>query len=268
MAWGDDRYGLWAELEIRAVVQRLRWIEPGTFLMGSPDDEPGRFDSEGPQHSVRLTQGFWLADTACTQALWVAVMGGENQSHFSEDLQCPVERVSWDDAVGFLARLSGEWCEGDQAHLPTEAEWEYACRAGSPEAFHFGASVTTELVNFSGKFDFKDEEPTLGEPRNRTVPVKTFPPNRWGLYEMHGNVYEWCDDSGQRRYAAAGTPVVDPRDAGKQDETAPRALRGGSWISDARRCRSAFRFARERGNRFDGMGFRLALRSSRTSPAR
>jgi formylglycine-generating enzyme len=268
VSWGDDRHGLWAELEVRDVVQRLRWIEPGTFLMGSPDNEPGRWADEGPQHAVRLTQGLWLADSACTQALWLAVMGGKNPSQFSDDLQCPVEQVSWDDAIGFLARLTAEWGEGDQAALPTEAEWEYACRAGTADAFHFGASATTERVNFSGKFDFGDKKPTLGEPRDRTVPVKTFAPNAWGLFEMHGNVLEWCDDSGQRRYASSDQPLDDPRDAGEQSEAAPRALRGGSWFHGARACRSASRIALVRGFRHDGVGFRLALRSSSSSPAR
>ncbi len=105
-AWGDDAYGLWIDVEFGSVVQRFRWIEPGEFRMGSPADEPERQEREGPRHRVRLTTGFWLADTACTQALWMAVMGGENPSGFQEDPRNPVEKVSWDDVSAFLRRVA------------------------------------------------------------------------------------------------------------------------------------------------------------------
>ncbi|HNO60224.1 MAG TPA: formylglycine-generating enzyme family protein, partial [Plasticicumulans sp.] len=198
-AWGDDRYGLWAEFVIvtghGSAVQRLRWIEPGTFLMGSPDNEPERLNNEGPQHLVTLTRGFWLADTACTQGLWQAVTGG-NPSQFKDDPQNPVEQVSWNDVQKFLRALEG-LLPGIEACLPSEAQWEYACRAGTTTPFSFGTQVTPAQVNYDGNFPYADGK--KGEDRGRTVPVKSLPANDWGLYEMHGNVWEWCAD-GLRTY--------------------------------------------------------------------
>ena len=263
-AWGDDRFGLWADLHVTNVVQRLRWIEPDEFLMGSPDDEPGRFKDEGPQHRVLLTQGFWLADSACTQVLWLAVMGGKNPSRFSSDANNPVENVDWDQAQTFLKNLQASWTEGYAAQLPTEAEWEYACRAGTTEAYNLGKQVTTAQVNFSGMFAYDDKKPTLGQPRDSTVPVKSLPPNDWGLYEMHGNVWEWCDDGDLRQYPKLenGEVIENPSQPPEPGPQARRVLRGGSWIGGARYARSAYRRASERGLRAIDFGFRLALRSS------
>ena len=139
-AWGEDRqFGPFVILELprpgggAPVRQRWRWVPPGSFVMGSPPDEPGRFKDEGPEHWVTLTRGYWIADTPCTQAFWEAVMG-ENPSHFRDPLR-PVEQVSWDDVQVFLGRLN-ERVPGLQATLPTEAQWEYACRAGSQTALY------------------------------------------------------------------------------------------------------------------------------------
>ena len=257
-AWGDDRYGLWAEFVIKtahgSATQRMRWIEPGTFLMGSPDDEPERFDNEGPQHRVTLTRGFWLADTACTQGLWQAVTGG-NPSRFKDDPQNPVEQVSWNDVQKFLRALEG-LLPGIEACLPSEAQWEYACRAGTTTPFSFGTQVTPAQVNYDGNFPYADGK--KGEDRGRTVPVKSLPANDWGLYEMHGNVWEWCADD-RRTYDEA--PQQDPE--GPAD-SARRAVRGGSWIYVARDARSAYRNAYDPGLAgviFVDPGFRLCLRS-------
>jgi sulfatase modifying factor 1 len=255
-AWGDDAYGLWIDVDLAGVVQRFRWLEPGEFWMGSPDDEPERQEREGPRHRVRLTTGFWLADTACTQALWLAVMGGENPSRFQEDARNPVENVSWDDVSGasaFLPRVAS-LAPGVIAELPTEAEWEYACRAGSETPFNFGATISPEQANYDGNHPYAGGR--KGEYRQKTVPVKSFAPNGWGLYEMHGNVWEWCAD-GLRDYA--DETVEDWRGP---DGPAPRVVRGGSWNGGAGRLRSAARLGGPRGYRRVYLGFRFALRST------
>ncbi len=256
VAWGDDRFGLWAELEIDGVAQRLRWIEPGEFLMGSPETEFMRFEDESPEHAVRITSGFWLADTTCTQALWMAVVGGTNPSLFSQDRKNPVERVSWDDAQGFLRRL-GDRLIGAETALPTEAQWEYACRASTNTAFAFGNTVTSDQVNFG---DFRHSEPENGAYRQRTLPVRTFAPNRWGLFEMHGNVWEWCAD-GDRKYESSRGVITDPIGLTELGPGAHRAVRGGSWVFDVDHARSANRFFRPRDFRLEDLGFRFALRS-------
>jgi sulfatase modifying factor 1 len=239
-AWGDDKFGLWADFSLPAseysdtVSQRLRWIEAGSFLMGSPDDEPERLDNEGPQHKVTISQGFWLADTACTQALWLAVMGGENPSYFHDDLNQPVERVSWHDVQTFLQRLQ-RMLLGCQADLPSEAEWEYACRAGTDTPFSFGSNITPQKVNYHGDYPYAEDK--KGESLKKILPVKSLPANPWGLYEMHGNIWEWCKD-GQRLYDEHSQ--IDPVGALTGDNF-QRVVRGGSWSSNARWARSAYR---------------------------
>ena len=268
---GDDRFGRWAEFSVSGVVQRLRWLPPGEFLMGSPDHEPERYADEGPQHRVRLSQGFWLADTACTQGLWRAVMAGDNPAHFHDDPANPVEHVSHHDVQRFLARLQGLLGQGAEPVLPTEAQWEYACRAGTTTAFSIGAQVSTDLVNYDGHLPYNGA--AMGLHRECTVPVKSLPPNPWGLYEVHGNVWEWCADGGLRAYPGASSapdgqwgsdppdgPVVE--DPFQQPDPAPeahRVLRGGSWLSGAGYARSAMRNALRGDVRYDCFGFRLAI---------
>ena len=255
---GLDSYGVFAEFGIESsggeVVQRLRWIEPGVFWMGSPESEAERSDDEGPRHQVTLTRGFWLADTACTQALWQAVMG-DNPSHFEGDARCPVEQVSWDDVERFMRKLES-LLPGSEAGLPTEAEWEYACRAGTQSAFSFGEQITPEQVNYDGNHPYAGGK--KGQYRERTVAVKSLPPNAWGLYEMQGNVGEWCAD-GLRGYNAL--PQRDPVGLVETGGGARRALRGGSWLVFAWWARSAFRGAGTPGDAYLGLGFRLCLRS-------
>ena len=250
-AWGDDRHGLWADVSIRGVVQRFRWIEPGEFRMGSPPQEAERSDTEGPQHLVRLSEGYWLADSACTQALWQAVMGN-NPSRFTGDDALPVEKVSWDDVQRFLARVQAELPPGVQPLLPTEAQWEYACRYGTTNPFSFGEQIDPTQVNYDGNHPYAGGR--KGEYRKRTVPVKSLPPNAWGLHEMHGNVWEWCAD-GLREYTRRA--VTDPRGP----EGGRRAVRGGSWSDLGGWCRSAGRDAHGPGLAVAFLGFRLALRS-------
>ena len=267
-AWGDDEFGLWAECRIEttgdeSVVQNFRWIEPGTFWMGSPEDEPERFDDEGPQHEVTITQGFWLADTACTQALWEAVMGN-NPSRFKDDPQQPVEKVSWHGVQVFLNRLQERLqslLPGCQVDLPSEAEWEYACRAGMTTPFSFGSNINPQQVNYDGNRPYRDGEKS--EYREKTVPVKSLPANPWGLYEMHGNVWEWCKD-GQRTYDEQAQ--IDPLGPMTGVNT-PRCLRGGSWDIIAWRARSAPRDALQPGDAFSHVGFRFCLRSIKPGQA-
>ncbi|MBM4201550.1 MAG: formylglycine-generating enzyme family protein [Gammaproteobacteria bacterium] len=258
----DAPYGIYAFLAIDTpqgrATQHFRWIEPGTFLMGSPEDESERDANEGPQHWVTLTRGFWLADTACTQALWRAVLG-DNPSHFTGDPQRPVEQVNWRQVQEFLRALEA-LLPGDRADLPTEAEWEYACRAGTVTPFSFGASITPEHVNFDSNHPYKGGKPEIF--RGTTLPVKSLPANPWGLYEMHGNVWEWCAD-GQRAYTSE--PVENPLGPLTGDRM-PRVVRGGSWNSNATSSRSASRNQSVPVKVFLSQGFRICLRSIEPGP--
>ena len=253
-AWGDDRYGLWAELLVKGVTQRLRWVAPGSFLMGSPHEEKGHAPDEGPQHKVTFTQALWLADTTCTQALWHAVMS-DNPSYETADLSKPVVRVSWDDIQRFFAALQGSDLlpAGIEAVLPTEAQWEYACRAGEPRAYSFGARIDRSQVNFDSDGSWEMRFNT----ELAKVPVKGMPANRWGLYQMHGNVWEWCADA--MRYYTADA-MLDP--SGTTDSSVESfAARGGSWYLDAPFARSAQRHQRQRDWSSGFLGFRFALRA-------
>ncbi|MGH8550412.1 MAG: formylglycine-generating enzyme family protein [Methylococcales bacterium] len=245
--WGEDRYGLWMGLVYKEVRQLFRWIPAGRFLMGSPETEPERNAESELQHEVTLTRGFWLAESACTQILWQAVMG-ENRSRF-QGPDRPVENVSWEDVQAFIKKMNAD-LPGLQLRLPTEAEWEYACRAGSTAPFWFGGNITPEQVNYDGNYPYASRK--KGKYRNETVAVKSLPCNGWGLYEMHGNVWEWCQDW----YTAYPLEaVVDPTGP---SEGGARVLRGGSWLDFAGWSRSACRSWDLPGFRFDSTGFRLA----------
>lgn len=258
-----DEIGPFAEFTVLAAngehSQMLRYIPPGQFLMGSPESELQRSGYEGPQHQVTISQGFWLADTACSQGLWQAIMG-ENPSYFHEknhgSAQHPVENVSWHDVQIFLQKLAS-MLPSCQPSLPTEAEWEYACRAGTSTPFSFGKTISTEQVNYFG--DAYDGGPQ-GECRGHTVAVKELPANKWGLYQMHGNVWQWCADA-LRDYSVDA--VVDPGLHEAVDVKDLRVLRGGSWFDLALHARSAFRYHFVPVRRNFDVGFRFVLRSSR-----
>jgi formylglycine-generating enzyme len=241
---GRDEYGAWATFEVGGARQRMRWIPAGTFLMGSPDTEVGRYAEEGPQHEVTLTHGYWLADTSVTQALWIAVMG-KNPSVFQDDLLQPVENVSWDDCQEFIERINAQ-VAGLAARLPTEAEWERACRGGTQGATWVGelsGEETSPNLDGIAWYAMDWHEP-------QTHPVAQLQANPYGLYDMLGNVWEWCAD-GMREYSSAS--VEDPVGQGTS-----RVYRGGSWYANARGVRAADRLAYGRGSRNDGLGFRLA----------
>ena len=251
--WGEDRYGLWQAFTYKEVRHAFRWIQLGTFMMGSPESEPERRKNE-VQHQVTLTQGFWLADTTVTQALWQAVMGN-NPSGFSDNPNNPVEQVSWNDIQDFIQKLN-TLIPSLYAKLPTEAQWEYACRAGTTTPFSFGDNVTPEQVNYDGNNPYANGKKGLY--REKTVPVKSLPANPWGLYEMHGNVWEWCQDVWQAKLSAA--PITDPEGvAGGEQTGVLRVVRGGSWNNDGRFCRSGCRRWNVPDRRYYNVGFRLLL---------
>ena len=216
-------------------------IPAGTFLMGSPEDEPDRSDDEGPQHDVRVSS-FFMGRYPVTQAQWRFVAGltqvnrelDLDPSNFKGD-DHPVEQVSWDDAVEFCDQLAKQ--TGRPYRLPTEAEWEYACRAGTQAPFYFGKTITTELANYNGNSTYNGG--SKGEYRETTIPVDHFGiANAFGLCDMHGNVREWCQDHWHDNYEGAPT---DGSAWLSEDENAPRMVRGGSWYGDPRSCRSAYR---------------------------
>jgi formylglycine-generating enzyme required for sulfatase activity len=278
---GRDEIGPWAAFEVGGVLHRLRRLSPGRFWMGSPRTEVGRSENEGPQHEVRLTRGFWLGETAVTQALWEAVMG-TNPSRFPSPTR-PVEQVSWNDAQEFLLRLE-ERVPGLGARLPSEAEWEYACRAGTttstyageleileafdcpqldPIAWYGGNSGADQVLTKPGSSSQTSSD--AGSAAG-TYPAAEKAANPWGLYDMLGNVYEWCQD-GLREYgedsADSSENVVDPHGPAAGQG---RVIRGGSWADVARHVRAASRFSRHPDARKDLLGFRLA-RSDDGTPA-
>jgi len=220
------------------------WVEPGTFTMGSPGSEPERGSNE-TQHEVTLTQGYWLGENEVTQALYEEVMG-VNPSQFKGP-NLPVEMVSWDEAIAFIEKLTqreseaGRLPEGIGYSLPTEAQWEYACRAGTTTAYSFGATITPEQANF------KDSG------LNKTTDVGSYPANAWGFHDLHGNVWEWTADWFGNYPAGA---VSDP--AGTETGSV-RVYRGGSWYNFGRDMRSAYRYRRTPDDRLDRLGFRLSL---------
>jgi len=238
-ACGEDTFGRWAAVNIAGVEPRFRYCAPGTFMMGSPASEHGRDDAEGPQHEVTLTQGFWLCEAPVTQLQWGAVTGSNPSQFKGNDL--PVETVSWHDCEAWMAEASARG-GGLDLRFPTEAEWEYACRAGTTGPTYRGGNDATTLdaiawyrANSGGK----------------THAVKQKAPNPWGLYDMLGNVWEWCADN-KRPYSASA--VVDPSGG----LGAGLVSRGGSWAGDAQYARAAPRISFTPANQDLGLGFRLA----------
>ncbi|MBF0270743.1 MAG: formylglycine-generating enzyme family protein [Magnetococcales bacterium] len=225
-------------------------IPAGCFGMGSPAGEAGRDGDEGPQHEVCLN-GFWLGRHEVTQGQWLRVMGN-NPAHFALSEHHPVERVSWEETQAFIRKLDGL---GDGPfRLPSEAEWEYAARAGSKTLYAFGATLDpARQANFKGHALRKGE----GVYRQSTTPVGHFPANGWGLFDMHGNVSEWVRDW----YCPAVYREVEPGRKNPvclDDSSGLRVLRGGSWYDEAIYLRSADRGWSTPENRHATIGFRLA----------
>ncbi|GGA50272.1 hypothetical protein CYANOKiyG1_69690 [Okeania sp. KiyG1] len=231
---------------------------PGArFLMGSPETEAGRRDSEGPQHYVDVPE-FFMGKYPVTQAQWKAVMGkknfwqvitGNNPSRF-KGANRPVENVSWYDATKFCQKLSE--ITGKKYSLPSESQWEYACRAGTTTPFYFGETITSELVNYNGNFPYADAP--KGEYRQETTDVGIFPPNAFGLYDMHGNVWEWCQDVWHENYNGAPTDGSAWETGGDSHR---RVLRGGCWYFISRDCRCAWRYYNFADFHYYVVGFRV-----------
>ena len=245
------------------------YIKPGTFMMGSPSSEPGR-SSDERQHRVTLTKGFYMQTTEVTQGQWHAIMGNNPSDFKNCGDDCPVEKVSWNDMQTFVQKLNRKE-ETHRYRLPTEAEWEYAARAGSTTAFEngriseFQCGYDSNLdamgwycgnsgVKYSGCFDASE----WGGPKCAgTHPVAKKQPNAWGLYGMHGNVWEWCQDWYEKNY-----PLGSATDPTRTSTDSYRVYRGGSWYDSARLCRSAYRNWGKPGFRLNYLGFRLVLSPS------
>lgn len=223
------------------------WIPAGSFVMGSPAEEPERKPDEIP-HKVTLTQGFYMGVHAVTQQQWQEIIG-RNWSQFKHEDHAPVNSVNWHDCQEFTRKLR----ERDKLpyRLPTEAEWEYACRSGTTTPFHFGKTVSTEQANYHGGWVYATG--VKGAYRKHPISVGTFAPNAFGLYDMHGNVCQWCQDW---RGDYPKQDVIDPRGP---DSGAERILRGGSYCDLPVNCRSACRNWSDPDHRSDGFGFRVCF---------
>lgn len=252
-AWGEDQYGPWAEFTVKPVVmslknhvtQRLRWIAPGSFQLGSPEGESGRWSDEGPQRWEELEVGFWIFDTACRQELWEAVLGVDSNKSRFRGRQRPVENVSWKDCEVFLASLNGQ-LSGIQFELPSELQWEYASRAGTSGPLYH---VESQLGDPGFEGALSAIAWWSGNSDGQTHPVGELQANGWGLYDMLGNVWEWCSDPWRSDYDSAASDV---------STAALRVCRGGSWFLDARCARAAYRYRNLPSLRHGGLGFRCS----------
>ncbi|MBW2108300.1 MAG: formylglycine-generating enzyme family protein [Deltaproteobacteria bacterium] len=254
---------------------RFVYIQPGIFMMGSPSDEPGR-DNDERRHRVTISRGFYMQTTEVTVGQWRAFVretgyktraetgGGAyiwtgskwkkkegyywDNPGFDQTDEHPVTCVSWDDVQKFIRWLNEK--ENKRYRLPTEAQWEYACRAGTDTPFSFGRCLSTNEANYDGNYPLSGC--SKGRYRERTVKVASFSHNAWGLYDMHGNVWEWCQDwYGDYPSGSVTDPTGPPRGS-------YRVVRGGGWSSFAGFCRSANRGWYFPGLRYDSLGFRLS----------
>ncbi|BAU64502.1 serine/threonine protein kinase [Stanieria sp. NIES-3757] len=232
----------------KEITMDLVGIPGGRFLMGSPENEPERGNDESPQHWVNI-RPFLLGKYLVTQAQWQAVMN-QNPARFIHPNK-PVEKVSWYDCLEFCQKLSN--LISREIRLPTESEWEYACRGKTNTPFHFGTTIITDLANYNGEYSYKIE--LQGKYRHETTEVGSFSANSFGLYDMHGNLAEWCFDSWHASYDNApidGTPWTD------NQEKNNRILRGGSWLHLPGCCRSSHRLSAAPNSKSDAFGFRIA----------
>ena len=266
---------------------RMIYIPAGEFYMGTEDEEIERLkekyswiEKEKPRHLVKVP-AFYLSQTPITQGQWKEVATKIKQVNISLEPEParfkenppktglkrgekaktrwdrPVEQVSWEEAVEYCQRLTN--LTGRAYQLPSEAQWEYACRAGTTTLFHFGETLTSDLANYNGSGTFADEP--KGKYRQETTPVGQFPPNGFGLYDMHGNVWEWCEDDWHDSYD--GNPPLDGSAWKSENEGSTKILRGGSWYGNPWYCRSASRYDGDRDARYIDYGFRVMCRSGK-----
>ncbi|MBX3442387.1 MAG: formylglycine-generating enzyme family protein [Planctomyces sp.] len=266
-ASAEDRFGgphAGAETEVAGI--RLCWCPPGTFLMGSPETEPDRRPDEA-QVEVRLSRGFWMAKYETTQGQWKRVIGdlpAGPTAELPEADDLPVGNVNFAAAEAFCARLTelgreagtlpADW----EFRLPTEAQWEYACRAGSTTATAFGDRLSPRQANFEkSPYNGAKEGPSIG----KAVPVGSYPANGWGLHDMHGNTFEWCRDWYHARLPGGVDPDLYEARATtptNRDGSVSRVRRGGAWDDEGKYCRSALRLRYEPERGYDHIGFRAA----------
>ena len=224
-------------------------IPSGTFMMG--DDR--HHQDEQPIHQVTVPS-FYIGKYPITQAQYRFVMG-ENQGD-AIVIDYPIEKINWHDAISFCHKLSHQ--TGKHYSLPSESQWEYACRAGTNTTFHFGDTITPDLANYNGDYPYGGV--AKGENRAQATPVGNFPANAFGLYDMHGNVWEWCLDAYQPSYQ--GAPIDESAVAAGLTDGVKRVMRGGAWDYVARGCRSAVRCSLDAGLRLGGCGLRVILAQS------
>lgn len=248
-----------------SIGMELVWIPPGEFMMGSTEEDINVvffqallsndaakrqwYEKETPRHKVTIREGFWMGKYEVTQEQWVAVMGANPSSFASGGDNCPVERVSWDDIQVFLTKLNIK-NDGLEYRLPSEAQWEYAARAGTTTTYAFGDTLDSSQANFNSG----------GNPyNNRTKLVGSYKPNGWGLYDMHGNVFEWCEDILSVNYLQLPTDGSANRSVGDSNN---RVVRGGAWdyIPGNLNCRSSYRGGLPSSGRYTNCGFRIAAR--------
>jgi formylglycine-generating enzyme required for sulfatase activity len=232
------------------------YIPAGEYLMGSPENESLRQSDEGPQHPVTIARGFWMGKYEVTQGQWKAIMG-QNEAWFEEEDDYPIEWISWDLAKDFIKTLNEK--TGLRFRLPTEAEWEYACRAGTTTAFHFGESISSDQANFNGAFPYGNAQ--KGIYREGTCPVGSFESNAWGLYDMHGNVWEWCEDVYKEDIYAHPELCTKNRIGNLlySGEGSHRVFRGGGWLGSGNALRSASRSHEWAHYSLIYIGFRLVM---------
>ena len=254
-------------LTIKGVDFAFRRCPPGTFLMGSPESEAERNEYNEMLHNVTLTNGFWMLETPVTQEMYEALTGenpsfccstgdGSNKVEGLDTSRFPVERVSWEDCQEFIKKLNalGVAPEGFAFRLPTEAEWEYACRAGTTTPYFWGSTLNGDKANCDGTDPYGTDE--KGRCWERTTEVGSYAANPWGLFDMHGNVGEWCEDWYDRYFYQTTNNAQDPINV---TESSGRVVRGGSWSDCAKYCRSARREWHDPTSRYLSSGFRLVL---------